>query len=99
MLSAEFNEIYFRTRGICHTASPLLIGIHRALSSLAARGQFNGGYYEFGLYRGFSFWFANNLAHDLGLRLDFHGFDSLRGCLHRRLIFTIIGILAATLAV
>jgi hypothetical protein len=46
---------------------------------LAARGQVNGGYYEFGLYRGFSFWYANNLAHDLGLNLNFHGFDSFEG--------------------
>jgi O-methyltransferase len=57
----------------------LLIGIHRALSRLTARGQAIGGYYEFGLYRGFSFWFANNLAQDLGLKLEFHGFDSFEG--------------------
>jgi O-methyltransferase len=57
----------------------LLIGIHRALSRLAARGQVSGGYYEFGLYRGFSFWYANNLANDMGINLEFHGFDSFEG--------------------
>ena len=58
----------------------LLIGIHRALIRLAAQGQVSGGgYYEFGLYRGFSFWYACNLAHDLGLKLNFHGFDSFEG--------------------
>jgi len=57
----------------------LLIGIHRALRRLAARGQVSSGYYEFGLYRGFSFWFANNLANDMGINLKFHGFDSFEG--------------------
>ncbi len=57
----------------------LLIGIHRALALLAARKQKVGGYFEFGLYRGFSFWFANNLAKELGLELEFHGFDSFEG--------------------
>lgn len=57
----------------------LLIGIHRALTRIAARGQTSGGYFEFGLYRGFSFWFANNLAKELGFNLDFHGFDSFEG--------------------
>jgi O-methyltransferase len=57
----------------------LLIGVHRALSLLAARGQTTGGYFEFGLYRGFSFWFANNLAKEMGIKLEFHGFDSFEG--------------------
>ena len=37
------------------------------------------GYFEFGLYQGFSFWYANNLAHAMGLNLEFHGFDSFEG--------------------
>jgi ABC-type amino acid transport substrate-binding protein len=57
----------------------LLIGVHRALSLLAARSQTTGGYFEFGLYQGFSFWFANNLAKEMGLKLEFHGFDSFEG--------------------
>lgn len=62
------------------TAHPnLLIGVQRALARLAARGMTSGGYFEFGLYRGFSFWFANNLAKELGLELEFHGFDSFEG--------------------
>lgn len=57
----------------------LLIGIHRALNLLSARGQTSGGYFEFGLYSGFSFWFANNLANEFALKLEFHGFDSFAG--------------------
>lgn len=57
----------------------LVIGIHRALKILAARNQIEGGYFEFGLYSGFSFWFANNLAKEMGFELEFHGFDSFEG--------------------
>jgi O-methyltransferase len=31
------------------------------------------------LYKGFSFWFANNFAHEIGLNLRFYGFDSFEG--------------------
>ena len=57
----------------------LVIGIHRALKALAEKNIAVGGYFEFGLYSGFSFWFANNLAQEMGLELDFHGFDSFEG--------------------
>jgi len=57
----------------------LVIGIYRAMSILVSRGQTSGGYFEFGLYSGFSFWFANNLAKEMGLQLEFHGFDSFEG--------------------
>jgi len=57
----------------------LLIGMYRALGHLAANGQVSGGHYEFGLYRGFSFWYANNLANDMGINLEFHGSDTFEG--------------------
>lgn len=38
-----------------------------------------GALYEFGLYRGFSFWYANQIAHSMKLTLDFYGFDSFEG--------------------
>jgi len=59
---------------------PLLIGIHKAMMRMERSGQVSGGgYYEFGVYRGFSFWFANNLAKSMGLDYEFHGFDSFEG--------------------
>lgn len=57
----------------------LLMALYRALTILNNRNIRGGGYYEFGLYKGFSFWFANNLAHDIGLNLKFYGFDSFEG--------------------
>lgn len=39
-----------------------------------------GDYYEFGLYRGYTFWFAQQSAQSLGLNLmRFFGFDSFQG--------------------
>jgi predicted O-methyltransferase YrrM len=39
-----------------------------------------GDYYEFGMYRGYSFWWAQKSANALGLKqLRFFGFDSFRG--------------------
>ena len=65
----------------------LLIGVYRAMQLLATEtaGKLPVapgapiGLYEFGLYQGFSFWYANNLAKEMGLNLEFHGFDSFEG--------------------
>ena len=39
-----------------------------------------GDYYEFGLYRGYTFWSAQKSAEGLGLaRMRFYGFDSFTG--------------------
>lgn len=64
----------------------LLIGIYRAMHLLATSTGSNPannakpiGFYEFGLYQGFSFWYANNLAREMGLNCEFHGFDSFEG--------------------
>ncbi len=74
-------------QAVFHTLHPnLLIGIYRAMRILshrhgsgAMRPGETAGFYEFGLYQGFSFWYANNLAHEMGLSMEFHGFDSFQG--------------------
>ena len=60
----------------------LPIGIHPGLSRLAMCGEVSVGHYEFGLYRGSSFWWANNQANDMGIHLEFHGFNSFEGFPH-----------------
>jgi hypothetical protein len=40
----------------------------------------NGDYYEFGLFKGYAFWYAQNTANKYGLkRMRFFGFDSFQG--------------------
>ncbi len=82
------SNLHREGEGAFGTLHPnLLIAVARSLRLVAAarlRGRADledptSGYYEFGLYQGFSFWFANNLADDLGLHLQFHGFDSFAG--------------------
>jgi len=38
-----------------------------------------GSYYEFGVYKGFSLWFAQQLASALRYEMSFYGFDSFNG--------------------
>jgi hypothetical protein len=53
--------------------------VQRCLQRMAAVGP-AGDYYEFGLYRGYSFWYAQRAAGALGLnQMQFFGFDSFRG--------------------
>ena len=69
------------------TLSPdVLIAMVRALTiqqqgSSSGRNLFDGhGYYEFGLFRGFSFWFAEQLTRAYaGASLQLYGFDSFEG--------------------
>jgi O-methyltransferase len=62
------------------TLSPsTLYGLLRCLR-LAKAGNLGGSYYEFGLYRGYTLWFAQRAADALGLTgMRFHGFDSFAG--------------------
>jgi O-methyltransferase len=47
---------------------------------LAKAADLGGSYYEFGLYRGYTLWFAQRAADSLGLTgMRFHGFDSFAG--------------------
>jgi O-methyltransferase len=53
--------------------------LYRSLRRIAEAGPI-GDYYEFGLYRGYTFWFAQQAAHLLGLvGMQFFGFDSFQG--------------------
>jgi len=48
--------------------------------ALASSQNLAGDYYEFGLWRGYSFWHAQQSARELGLsRMRFWGFDSFAG--------------------
>lgn len=59
----------------------LLIAVNRAFRECLARGTAEGGdYLEFGVFRGFTLWYAQALADDLGIRdMRFFGFDSFFG--------------------
>jgi hypothetical protein len=53
--------------------------VYRSLKWIAELGP-AGDYYEFGLYNGFTFWFAQQSADLLGLHdMRFQGFDSFAG--------------------
>lgn len=57
----------------------LLIGIYQAFDILKKQKKTVGALYEFGVYRGFSFWYANQLAKQFGFNYEFYGFDSFEG--------------------
>ncbi|MBF0504238.1 MAG: hypothetical protein HQL14_03950 [Candidatus Omnitrophica bacterium] len=67
------NELFY-------TLSPaLLIGILKAFKMLdkSCEGQ---AYYEFGLFKGFSFWFAEQVSKEyVGSEFTLYGFDSFEG--------------------
>jgi len=53
--------------------------LYRSLCRIAAQGP-AGDYYEFGLYRGYTFWYAQQAANLLRLgNMRFFGFDSFQG--------------------
>lgn len=70
-----------------YTLSPhVLVALARALDlqrqdAAAGRNRLDGhGYYEFGMFRGFSFWYAEQLTrHCGGEGLQLYGFDSFAG--------------------
>lgn len=48
--------------------------------SVECRTAYEGDYYEFGVFKGYAFWHAQNTAAKLGLdSMRFYGFDSFRG--------------------
>jgi hypothetical protein len=59
----------------------LLIAIRRSLRLCSERGQAEGSdYLEFGVYQGFTLWYAQALIKDLGIRdMRCFGFDSFAG--------------------
>lgn len=73
---ARHHRILHNENAFFYTLSPaLLIGILRAFK-VSDRG---GGYYEFGLFKGFSFWFAEQIQREYGTNFYFYGFDSFEG--------------------
>jgi hypothetical protein len=71
-----------------YTLSPMLLtGIHKAFNmqqeQIATGGKnlLEGhGYYEFGLFRGFSFWFSEQISREIvGDAFNYYGFDSFEG--------------------
>jgi hypothetical protein len=70
------DDVAFRP---CSPASPPELA--QSIYELHAAGRLEGGsYYEFGLYRGYALWFAQDLIRRLGVKeFHFHGFDSFRG--------------------
>jgi O-methyltransferase len=66
---ANFSNLSWATAEAVHA------GLRRA-----SQAGLDGDYYEFGLYRGFTFWFAQQAAAANGLAgMRFFGFDSFRG--------------------
>lgn len=65
---------------IFHTLSPETVpAIERALRRIKEAGP-RGDYYEFGLFRGYTFCFAQKAARAIGLSdMAFFGFDSFKG--------------------
>lgn len=62
-----------------YTTSPALLeGIIKAID-IQVEKKLLGGYYEFGVFKGFSLWFTSMYAKYRKASLDFYGFDSFEG--------------------
>jgi hypothetical protein len=83
----EFLKKIYQPPGGFFTLSPdLLVALVKAFNfqrsqALEGRNLLDGhGYYEFGLFRGFSFWFAEQLSREYtGEGFRHFGFDSFEG--------------------
>lgn len=76
------SRMYHRMHGSFRTLSPGAPGaIRKAFELVLSRdGSVEGDYYEFGLFRGYTFLQAWNHCRELGLEeVNFHGFDSFEG--------------------
>lgn len=76
------SKIYYELDRSFTTLSPgAPDAIRRAL--LKSRDEFvgdEGDYYEFGLFRGYTFWYAQQVCRELGMTATrFYGFDSFQG--------------------
>jgi O-methyltransferase len=64
------------------TASPAVLpALEACFQESIDRGlAYEGGYFEFGVFKGYTFWYAQDLARKHGLeRMQFYGFDSFTG--------------------
>lgn len=76
------SRLYHRAHGSFRTLSPGAPGAIRKGFELVLKrdGAVDGDYYEFGLFRGYTFLQAWNHCRELGLDgVNFHGFDSFEG--------------------
>ena len=76
------SRLYHKTHGSFRTLSPGAPGaIRKAFELIRQRdGKVDGDYYEFGLFRGYTFLQAYNHCRELGLeQVSFYGFDSFEG--------------------
>lgn len=81
-LNAAASDIYYRYFHRFGTASPgLASGFERIFEAVAGLGSLRTGadYCEFGLFKGHSFWTAQQEARKHGLTCRFFGFDSFAG--------------------
>jgi O-methyltransferase len=81
-LNAIASDIYYRYFHGFETASPgLATGFERIFEAVAELGSLRDGadYCEFGLFKGHSFWKAQQEANRHGLTCRFFGFDSFAG--------------------
>jgi hypothetical protein len=76
------SKTYHKLNSSFTTLSPegldaLQLSFERSRDELVGN---EGDYYEFGVYRGYMFWWAQQVSRDLGLdQVHFYGFDSFQG--------------------
>ena len=76
------HRVYYKHFHSFDTANKyVLSALERCLRSLAEPGRdWSGDYMEFGLFKGYAFWHAQQIARELRLdRMRFFGFDSFAG--------------------
>lgn len=75
------KRLAYVEKGFMPCTPHLLIAVHQGLEWCKRNGLTeNGDYLEFGLFRGFTLWYAQALARGMGLqRMRFFGFDSFFG--------------------
>jgi len=75
------SNVYHKLNGSFRTLSPgTSDAIAKALKLVKENGNGSGDYYEFGLFRGYTFLQAYNHAQEQGLHdIHFYGFDSFEG--------------------
>ncbi len=86
-VQARVHRMLHNENPLFYTLSPmLLVAIAKAFDiqhSILSGGRNlleRHGYYEFGLFKGFSFWFAEQISREyVGQNFYFYGFDSFEG--------------------
>lgn len=81
-LKYQIKAVVFKPQDNFYTLSPhLLIALNSCLRRAQALNILEGtDFLEFGLYRGFSFWYAQAAVEDMNvLDMRYFGFDSFRG--------------------